>query len=131
MLLFVSLLYLRSFACEVICRHALSAVLHPPPGGGRAAITVTTSLLLWVLEGDQESCAEVLAERWGALRLRVAALAGEVCVYIYIIHLSVVLDIWELFFCFMCKACVFYIDMPILFVVCKAFISLSFCNVLE
>lgn len=82
--LHVSLLSPRSFACEVICRHALSAVLHPPPGGGRAAITVTTSLLLWVLEGDQESCAEVLAERWGALRLRVSALAGEVCMYIYI-----------------------------------------------
>lgn len=68
----------RSYACEVVCRHALPAVLHPPPGGGRASVTVTTSLLLWLLEADQESCSEVLAERWGALRSRVSALAGEV-----------------------------------------------------
>lgn len=68
----------RSAACDVICRHALSAVLSPPSGGGRAAATVTSSLLLWVLEGDQESCSEVLAERWQALRLRVVALADEV-----------------------------------------------------
>ncbi|CAM9191979.1 unnamed protein product [Scytosiphon promiscuus] len=70
----------RSSACEVICRYALPAVLNPPPGGGRASVTVTTSLLLWVLEADQESCSDVLAERWGALRSRVSALsaAGEV-----------------------------------------------------
>ncbi|CAN0067966.1 unnamed protein product, partial [Laminaria digitata] len=68
----------RSSACEVICRHALSAVVRPPPGAGRAAVTVTTSLLLWVLEGDQESCSDVLAERWGSLRSRVSTLAGEV-----------------------------------------------------
>lgn len=41
-------------------------------------MTVTTSLLLWLLEGDQESCSDVLAERWGALRSRVSTLAGEV-----------------------------------------------------
>lgn len=41
-------------------------------------MTVTTSLLLWLLEGDQESCSDVLAERWGALRSRVTTLAGEV-----------------------------------------------------
>lgn len=70
--------FVRSAACDVICRHALSAVLNPPSGGGRAAATVTSSLLLWILEGDQESCSEVLAERWQALRLRVAALADEV-----------------------------------------------------
>lgn len=41
-------------------------------------MAVTTSLLLWVLEGDQESCSTVLAERWGALRTRVSTLASEV-----------------------------------------------------
>lgn len=41
-------------------------------------MAVTTSLLLWLLDGDQESCSEVLAERWGALRSRVSTLAGEV-----------------------------------------------------
>lgn len=56
----------------------LSAVLYPPPGGGRASVTVTTSLLLWLLEGDQESCSDVLAERWGVLRSRVCTLADEV-----------------------------------------------------
>lgn len=64
--------------CEVTCRFALPAVLNPPPGGGRASVTVTTSLLLWLLEGDQESCSDVLAERWGSLRSRVDALADEV-----------------------------------------------------
>ncbi|CBN76697.1 expressed unknown protein [Ectocarpus siliculosus] len=68
----------RSSVCEVACRFALPAVLNPPPGGGRASVTVTTSLLLWLLEGDQESCSDVLAERWGSLRSRVDALADEV-----------------------------------------------------
>lgn len=52
--------------------------MQPAPGGGRASVAVTSSLLLWVLEGDQESCSEVLAERWGALRSRVSTLADEV-----------------------------------------------------
>lgn len=73
-----SRLIFRSAACEVICRHAFPAVLSPPSGGGRAAATVTSSLLLWILEGDQETCSEVLAERWKAFRSRVATLAGEV-----------------------------------------------------
>ncbi|CAN0397227.1 unnamed protein product, partial [Ectocarpus fasciculatus] len=68
----------RSSVCEVTCRFALPALLSPPPGGGRASVTVTTSLLLWLLEGDQESCSDVLAERWGPLRSRVDALVDEV-----------------------------------------------------
>ncbi|CAN0141283.1 unnamed protein product, partial [Ectocarpus sp. 13 AM-2016] len=68
----------RSSVREVTCRFALPAVLNPPPGGGRASVTVTTSLLLWLLEGDQESCSDVLAERWGSLRSRVDVLADEV-----------------------------------------------------